>query len=52
MPIAKVNGVEVEFEPGMTVLQVAELRRGGDPALLLPRAAVASPATAACAWSR
>ncbi|WP_292025840.1 NADH-quinone oxidoreductase subunit NuoG, partial [Brevundimonas sp. UBA2416] len=24
MPIAKVNGVEVEFEPGMTVLQVAE----------------------------
>ncbi|HEX4095311.1 MAG TPA: NADH-quinone oxidoreductase subunit NuoG, partial [Caulobacteraceae bacterium] len=27
MPIAKVNGVEVEFEPGMTVLQVAE--RGG-----------------------
>jgi NADH-quinone oxidoreductase subunit G len=25
MPTAKVNGVEVEFEPGMTVLQVAEL---------------------------
>ncbi|MDP3659389.1 NADH-quinone oxidoreductase subunit NuoG [Phenylobacterium sp.] len=25
MPIAKVNGVEVEFEPGMNVLQVAEL---------------------------
>src|ERR1700723_3296945 len=25
MPMAKVNGVEVEFEPGMTVLQVAEL---------------------------
>ena len=25
MPIAKVNGQEVEFEPGMTVLQVAEL---------------------------
>src|SRR5215217_6540787 len=25
MPVAKVNGVEVEFEPGMTVLQVAEL---------------------------
>ncbi len=25
MPIAKVNGVEVEFEQGMTVLQVAEL---------------------------
>ena len=25
MPIAKVNGVETEFEPGMTVLQVAEL---------------------------
>ena len=25
MPIAKVNGIEVEFEPGMTVLQVAEL---------------------------
>ncbi|MFT4091951.1 MAG: NADH-quinone oxidoreductase subunit NuoG [Asticcacaulis sp.] len=25
MPIAKVNGAEVEFEPGMTVLQVAEL---------------------------
>ena len=25
MPIAKVNGKEVEFEPGMTVLQVAEL---------------------------
>ncbi|MEM9965134.1 MAG: NADH-quinone oxidoreductase subunit NuoG [Asticcacaulis sp.] len=25
MPIAKVNGVEVEFDPGMTVLQVAEL---------------------------
>jgi len=24
MPIAKVNGVEMEFEPGMTVLQVAE----------------------------
>ncbi len=24
MPIAKVNGIEVEFEPGMTVLQVAE----------------------------
>src|ERR1700760_1887792 len=24
MPIAKVNGVEVEFEPGMTVLQGAE----------------------------
>ncbi|MFN3815904.1 NADH-quinone oxidoreductase subunit NuoG [Brevundimonas sp.] len=24
MPVAKVNGVEVEFEPGMTVLQVAE----------------------------
>ena len=24
MPIAKVNGVDVEFEPGMTVLQVAE----------------------------
>ena len=28
MPTAKVNGVEVEFEPGMTVLQVAEL--GGE----------------------
>ena len=28
MPNAKVNGVEVEFEPGMTVLQVAE--RGGE----------------------
>src|SRR3712207_8943567 len=25
MPKAKVNGVEVEFEPGMTALQVAEL---------------------------
>ena len=25
MPIAKVNGRDVEFEPGMTVLQVAEL---------------------------
>ena len=25
MPVAKVNGQEVEFEPGMTVLQVAEL---------------------------
>jgi len=25
MPKAKVNGVEVEFEPGMTVLQVAEM---------------------------
>src|SRR6201988_5060187 len=25
MPIAKVNGMEVEFQPGMTVLQVAEL---------------------------
>jgi len=25
MPKAKVNGVEVEFEPGMSVLQVAEL---------------------------
>ncbi len=25
MPIAKVNGQEVEFEPGMSVLQVAEL---------------------------
>jgi NADH-quinone oxidoreductase subunit G len=25
MPIAKVDGVETEFEPGMTVLQVAEL---------------------------
>jgi NADH-quinone oxidoreductase subunit G len=25
MPKAKVNGVEVEFQPGMTVLQVAEL---------------------------
>src|SRR3712207_7886446 len=25
MPIAKVDGVEVEFEPGMSVLQVAEL---------------------------
>ena len=24
MPVAKVNGVEIEFEPGMTVLQVAE----------------------------
>jgi NADH-quinone oxidoreductase subunit G len=24
MPLARVNGVEVEFEPGMTVLQVAE----------------------------
>ena len=24
MPTAKVNGVEVAFEPGMTVLQVAE----------------------------
>jgi NADH-quinone oxidoreductase subunit G len=24
MPVAKVNGVEVEFQPGMTVLQVAE----------------------------
>ena len=24
MPVAKVNGVDVEFEPGMTVLQVAE----------------------------
>ena len=27
MPVAKVNGVEVEFEPGMTVLQVAERAR-------------------------
>ena len=25
MPMAKVDGVEVEFEPGMNVLQVAEL---------------------------
>ena len=25
MPTAKVNGVDIEFEPGMTVLQVAEL---------------------------
>src|SRR5579863_6131007 len=25
MPVAKVNGVEIEFQPGMTVLQVAEL---------------------------
>ena len=25
MPTAKVNGVEIEFQPGMTVLQVAEL---------------------------
>ena len=25
MPIAKVDGVEIEFEPGMSVLQVAEL---------------------------
>ncbi len=25
MPVAKVNGIETEFEPGMTVLQVAEL---------------------------
>jgi NADH-quinone oxidoreductase subunit G len=25
MPIAKVNGVDIEFTPGMTVLQVAEL---------------------------
>ena len=25
MPTAKVNGTEVEFENGMTVLQVAEL---------------------------
>ena len=25
MAIAKVNGVEVEFEPGMTAMQVAEL---------------------------
>ena len=25
MPTAKVNGAEIEFEPGMTVLQVAEL---------------------------
>src|SRR5882757_9855913 len=25
MPKAKVNGVEVEFEPGMTVLQACEL---------------------------
>src|ERR1700760_4992698 len=25
MPKAKVNGVEVEFEPGMTVMQVAEM---------------------------
>ena len=25
MPIAKVDGVEVEFEAGMNVLQVAEL---------------------------
>ncbi len=25
MPKAKVNGIEIEFEPGMTVLQVAEL---------------------------
>ena len=25
MAKAKVNGVEVEFDPGMTVLQVAEL---------------------------
>ena len=24
MPVAKVNGVDVEFEAGMTVLQVAE----------------------------
>jgi len=24
MPVAKVNGIETEFEPGMTVLQVAE----------------------------
>ena len=24
MPVAKLNGVEIEFEPGMTVLQVAE----------------------------
>ena len=30
MPVAKVNGVETEFEPGMTVLQVAE-RAGEEP---------------------
>ena len=27
MPIAKVNGVETEFEPGMTVLQVSRWPR-------------------------
>ena len=49
MPIAKVNGVEVEFEPGMTVLQVAE-RAGQEIPRFCYTSACPSPATAACAW--
>ncbi len=51
MPNAKVDGVEVEFEPGMNVLQVASspARRSRASATT---SGCPSPATAACAWSR
>ena len=52
MPKVTVDGVEIEVPQGATVLQACELAGQGDPALLLSRAAVASPAIAACAWSR
>ena len=37
MPKAIVDGVEVEFEHGMSVLQVAELAGAEIPPILLPR---------------
>ena len=47
MPTAKVNGVEIEFENGMTVLQVAELAGEEIHAASATMSGCRSPATAA-----
>ena len=52
MPSATVNGVAVAFEPGMTVLQVAERAGVEIPRFCYHERLSPSPATAACAWSR
>ena len=47
-----VDGIEVEVPSRRHRAAGLRGRGQGNPALLLPRAPVASPAIAACAWSR
>ncbi|MCK7502217.1 MAG: 2Fe-2S iron-sulfur cluster-binding protein [Comamonadaceae bacterium] len=48
----EIDGKQVQVPDGSTVMDAADAARRLHPALLLPQEAVASPPTAACAWSQ